>query len=92
MNHTQPYIDSITESRRSRDRRTFSDLFGEMPTVIVGQEIGPEHAVLLDAYRRAHGLAPWIHVTAGTELTLTATEVNQAIDWWNDWQAGRAAA
>jgi hypothetical protein len=49
MNHTQPYIDSITESRRSRDRRTFSDLFGEMPTVIVGQEIGPEHAVLLDA-------------------------------------------
>lgn len=65
--------------------------FGALISVMVGQNLLPEYAVVLDAYRRAQGSPPWLRRPAGPEPFPTAAEVNQAVDWWNAWQVGGPA-
>jgi hypothetical protein len=64
--------------------------FGPLSHVCVGQDLTREHAIVLDAHRRAQGLPPWQRRPPGSEYVSTAAEVNEAVDWWNTWQAGEA--
>lgn len=59
--------------------------FAPLPTMVVGQDLTREHAVCLDAYRHACGLPAWLDQTPGTDVTVTAVAVNQAVAWWNGW-------
>jgi hypothetical protein len=53
-----------------------------VPTVCVGQTIGPVHWILLNLHRASQGLPPW-HKQTGRPAWVTAAELNAAIDWWN---------
>jgi hypothetical protein len=66
-------------------QEAYTWLFGGLPHVVPGQEIRPEHAIVLDAWRRAHRLLPWVRRPAGSRIMPTAAEVNEAIDWFNKW-------
>jgi hypothetical protein len=62
------------------------DTFGLLAHLKHRDQIRREHAVALDAYRRAHGVPPWLKRTTTTPQWPTVSEINAAIDWWNDWQ------
>jgi hypothetical protein len=59
--------------------------FAPLPTVRPGQDLTREHAVCLDAYRHACGMPAWLDQPPGTDVTVTAAAVNQAVRWWNSW-------
>jgi hypothetical protein len=67
-------------------------LFGPLPHVCVGQDLTREYAIVLDAHRRAQGLPPWLKREPGSTYVPTAVEVNQAVDWWNQWRPGEPDA
>jgi hypothetical protein len=60
--------------------------FGPIPHVRHGRPIDTAHAIVLDAYRRAHGLPPWLKREHGEGVYPSEHVVNLAVDWWNDWQ------
>jgi hypothetical protein len=59
--------------------------FRPLLVVCAGQYLTREHALILDAYRRAHGLTPWLSRPPGSNAIPSAAEVNQAVTWWNAW-------
>jgi hypothetical protein len=65
--------------------------FAPLPHVCAGQDLTREHAVCLDAYRRACGLPAWLDQSADADVTVTAAAVNQAVTWWNGWHGTKGA-
>jgi hypothetical protein len=65
--------------------------FAPLPTVIVGQGLTREHAICFDTHRHACGLPAWLNQPPGTDVTVTAAQINQAVDWWNSWHKASGA-
>lgn len=61
-------------------------MFGPIQHIRHQDQIRPHHTTTLDAYRRAHGLPPWLKRTDTMTRWPTVPEINAAVDWWNDWQ------
>lgn len=61
-------------------------MFGPLTHIQHRDQIKPSHAIALDAYRREHGLPPWLRRPRLEPLWPTASEVNAAVDWFNEWQ------
>ena len=68
---------SNPELWETRHLQTEREPTGWVSMVCVGGEYTPEHAYVLRAYREAHGLP-----IVGMPAIPTASEVNQAVDWW----------
>ena len=60
--------------------------FGPLQRIKRSDQTSKVHAVALDAYRRAHGLPPWLKRQPPLPPWPTTSEINAAVDWWNDWQ------
>ena len=65
--------------------------FAPLPTVLPGQHLTREHAICLDAYRHACGMPAWLDQPPGTDVTVTAAQINQAVTWWNSWHKKAAS-
>jgi hypothetical protein len=60
--------------------------FGPLAHINHPDQIKPVHAVVLDAYRRDHGLPPWLKRERLEPMWPTVSEINAAVDWYNEWE------
>lgn len=58
-------------------------MFGPLPHINHRDQTKPIHAIAYQAWRRDHGLPPWLKRNPDTWPT--TSEINLAVDWWNQW-------